>query len=135
MDGRIEFLGIIKRDMLRVAADARFVFGDNLVRRGMAGQAAEMRGEPNAIGVATKRHPGVAETAYFSDDSFDDFTALCVDIAKVRFALDGGRLIYIPKAGLGTGLSQLPTRAPKLYRHLYDAISAMAGGDIPWKAP
>ncbi len=43
------------RAYIRAHPDWLFVFGDNMMRRGFGGQAAEARGEPNAIGIATKR--------------------------------------------------------------------------------
>ncbi len=135
MAGRIEFLTHITRDMLRMAPDARFVFGDNLQRRGMGGQAAEMRGEPNAIGIPTKKAPSLADHAFFADDDRYAVEAIESGLTEVRAALAEGRMVYIPKDGIGTGLASLRTRAPGLYRRLYYAIKAMAGGDIPWVAP
>lgn len=46
------------------------LFGDNLERRGFGGQAASMRGEPNAIGIPTKKSPTYKDEAFFSDDEF-----------------------------------------------------------------
>ncbi len=66
MPGRIVFLDWITRDMVRAEPDARFVFGDNVEREGFGGQAAAMRGEPNAIGVATKWSTGGAEHDYYA---------------------------------------------------------------------
>lgn len=43
-----------------------YVFGDNLERKGFGGQAYEMRGEPNAFGIATKR----LASHYFPDSYF-----------------------------------------------------------------
>jgi hypothetical protein len=40
---------------------------DSVQRHGLAGQAKEMRGEPNAIGVATKRAPSTNPKAFFDD--------------------------------------------------------------------
>lgn len=54
----VKYLAWITRDMLRKEPEARFVFGDNAYRKGFGGQAKEMRGEPNALGVATKWYPG-----------------------------------------------------------------------------
>lgn len=41
---------IMRRDLLD-NQDKLYVFGDNMVRRGFGGQAREMRGEPNAVGI------------------------------------------------------------------------------------
>jgi len=42
----------IKRDDLRAHPDRIYLFGDNVARQGRGGQAKEMRGEPNALGIA-----------------------------------------------------------------------------------
>lgn len=130
--GRIEFLSIITRDMLRMDPEARFVFGDNLQRRGLGGQAREMRGEPNAIGIATKKAPSLADYAFFT--AADDWAIeeIDKDIDKVAAALAEGRIVYVPKDGIGTGLASLRTRSAGLHRHIINRFRELAGGDIPW---
>lgn len=132
MTGRVEFLSIITREMLRVDREARFVFGDNTARHGLGGQAREMRGEPNAIGVATKRRPGRNDADYFYDDSSADLEVLDADLDRVAAAMNEGRIIYISKLGLGTGRSEMPVRAPMLYRHLVSRLRLIARCDLPW---
>jgi hypothetical protein len=61
----------IYRADLRANPDVLYVFGDNAIRRGYGGQAGEMRGEPNARGVATKWSPGNHPNDYFSDLQYD----------------------------------------------------------------
>lgn len=41
----------IKRQDLKSNPNTQYLFGDNLKRSGFGGQAKEMRGEPNAIGI------------------------------------------------------------------------------------
>lgn len=132
MTGRIEFLTLITRDMLRTDPEARFVFGDNLQRRGLGGQAKEMRGEPNAIGVVTKKAPALADYAFFTDADDWAIEEIDKDIDKVVAALAEGRTVYVPKDGIGTGLASLRTRAPNLHRHIVNRFRELAGGDIPW---
>lgn len=115
----IEFRKWITRQDLRSEPDTLFIFGDNEARVGMGGQAAECRGESNAIGVATKRSPGMAPSDFWSDDDFDRIIAV-IDADLVRAVSHlraGGKVIY-PSDGIGTGLSQLPTKAPRVYSHL-----------------
>jgi len=133
MNGRIVFLKWITRDMVRAEPEARFVFGDNTLRVGFGGQAASMRGEPNSIGVATKRAPGMSNAEFFSDDNAADLAVIDADIDKVAAGLAEGRTIYVPLDGLGTGLSELPTRAPKLHHHIIARFAELAGDDFPWK--
>lgn len=135
--GKIVFAQWIERDMVRAAPEARFVFGDNVARIGYGGQAAAMRNEPNAIGVATKRYPSIAAYDYFSDDEPSDRRIVDADIDRVAAALAEGRIIFVPRDGLGTGLSELPQRAPKLHQHIVERFRAMvpAGLEFPWSRP
>lgn len=109
---------IVRADLQR-NPQVLYVFGDNLQRTGFGGQAKEMRGEPNAIGVATKRAPGRRDCDYFSDDDLA-FNELSIysDLKEVMDALARGRVVVWPADGLGTGLSQLPTRAPQTWDYL-----------------
>ncbi|MGY2919475.1 DUF7831 domain-containing protein [Bradyrhizobium sp. USDA 3262] len=109
----IEFQQWITRNDLRNNRDKLYVFGDNVQRSGFAGQAKEMRGEPNSIGVVTKWAPSMSPGAFFDD------TAACKalverDLLVVQQALDRGRTVVVPSDGIGTGLSRLPKYAPKL---------------------
>jgi len=94
-----------------------YVFGDNVQRSGLGGQAKEMRGEPNAIGVVTKWAPSMAARAFFDD------TAACKvlverDLLRVQQALDHRRTVVVPADGIGTGLSRLSSCAPNLDRFI-----------------
>jgi len=103
----------IRRQDLRDNRDRFYVFGDNVQRVGYGGQAREMRGEPNAIGVATKWAPSNDSNAFF-DDGMDCFHQVWDDLAKVGFLLAEGKTVVVPEDGIGTGLAQLPRRAPKI---------------------
>lgn len=58
----------IFRSDLRTNPTIKYLFDDNLVRRGYGGQAKEMRDGPNAIGVATKATPSNRPGEFLSDD-------------------------------------------------------------------
>lgn len=125
----IKYLSWVTRDMLQADPEARFVFGDNRERWGMGGQAGAMRGEPNAIGVATLYAPG---EFYRHDDPL----ALCTvasDLHQVAMALAEGRIVYVPTDGLGTGLARLPENAPALHRLIVAFFRAAPGEPCPWK--
>ncbi len=66
----------IERADLRRHPGRRYLFGDNEQRAGSAGQAAACRGEPNAIGIATKRSPSRTSDAYWSDADHDRAVAV-----------------------------------------------------------
>lgn len=104
---------------LKAEPASLFAFGDNIVRSGRGGQAKEARGELNAVGIPTKWRPDTSEDAYFEDS----------DIHTVRPFIDhafglleahlrnGGTVVW-PEAGVGTGLSQLEKRAPRIAEYL-----------------
>lgn len=101
---------------LRNNPDVLYVFGDNVKRVGLGGQAGEMRGEPNAYGVATKWDPSMADSAFFSDNKYDVISSIIdKDFLPLLTAVMKGKTIIIPADGLGTGLSEMPNRCPKLY--------------------
>ncbi|TFZ54475.1 hypothetical protein E4V01_25170 [Methylorubrum sp. Q1] len=103
--GGVRYEGRITRPMLQAERGTLFVFGDNLQRRGRGGQAAEMRGEPNAVGIPTKRAPSMDDSAFFTDADFDDFRdAAAPAFALLRAHAEGGGAIVWPADGVGTGL-------------------------------
>lgn len=92
-----------------------YLFGDNNARVGMGGQAGEMRNEPNAVGVRTKWLPSHEDRAFFNDRDYHRISLMMRD--DLKRAVEHLRLdciVVIPSDGLGTGLSELPTRAPRL---------------------
>lgn len=116
----LSYHSIISRAAVRSNRDWLFVFGDNLERRGYGGQASQMRGEPNAIGLPTKRSPAMTEDAFFSNDPVDLFRVMAasqLDQARlIRHITSGGTIIW-PQSGIGTGLAQLKTRAVVIYAY------------------
>lgn len=94
-----------------------YIFGDNLERKGTKGQAI-IRGEPNAIGIATKVKPAMDDGAFFSDKHFDvNCTEIQHDFAKIP---SGARVIV--HIGIGAGRAQMPMRAPKTYAFLCELL-------------
>lgn len=112
----IEYRKWITRQMLRDERDKLFVFGDNVERVGYGGQAREMRGEPNAVGIPTKWRPSMDADDFFSDDDFDRIELIIGGEVMKLIGFQG--TIVWPADGIGTGLAQLPTRAPKVWAYL-----------------
>lgn len=105
-----------------------YLFGDNMKRVGMGGQAASMRGEPNSFGVPTKWLPDNRDTSYFCDEDFPGPVENAINFPlNLAFAwlLHTGKVV-VPRDGLGTGLSELPTRAPKIYNYIEYKIALLA---------
>ena len=99
-----------------------YVFGDNIRRTGLKGQAAEMRGEPNAIGIPTKWKPSMSPEAFFRDrDASFIYPLIKPDLLKVYAHLKQGKVVIWPSDGIGTGLSKLPKTAPMIWESLEEA--------------
>ena len=117
---------VIKQKMIyRVDLQANrhilYLFGDNLDRQGMGGQAGEMRDEPNGFGIATKR----SISHNYPDDFFFDNQPDTISLIDKEFErleqhimMADYEAIIIPMDGLGTGLSRMPELAPKALAHL-----------------
>lgn len=120
----IVYAGYVRREDVQTYRGRLYVFGDNEQRRGLGGQAKEMRGEPNATGIRTKARPDMSPASFWTDADYDRVTPMILeDMTPVLLALKEGREVVIPVAGLGTGLSQLPQRAPKIFAFLRQCVS------------
>lgn len=131
--GRVIRERSVTRAMVRANTEKMYVFGDNMEGRGLGGQAREMRGEPNTVGVPTKWSPERRETAYFTDEdrlNRDVWHAINHAFVEMRAALNNGRDVVIPAYGLGTGLAELPTRAPKLFAMIQAGIASLESVDV-----
>lgn len=125
---RVVAMKWITRSFVREHRDHIFLFGDNLARRGFGGQAAQMRGEPNAVGIPTKKLPSNAEEAFFTDSEFERNKA-AIDAAfdkLTRAVTDSIRVIVIPSDGLGTGRAELERRAPRTFAYLQKRLVELA---------
>ncbi|MEH2517526.1 hypothetical protein V1279_003099 [Bradyrhizobium sp. AZCC 1610] len=120
----------ITRQDLRDNPRNIYVFGDNVQRIGLGGQAKEMRGEPNAIGVATKWAPSMHPRAFF-DDTVTCRNIVRSDLRIVQQALDLGRTVVVPTDGVGTGLARLDLYAPNLDRFIKDWFKARTRASKP----
>lgn len=112
----------INRQDLKANPNCLYVFGDNEQRWGLGGQAKEMRGEPNAIGIATLKSPG----EFWNDaDSAHQIAVLDEDFKPVFVALDHDKVVVFPLDGIGTGLADLERRSPTTFAHLKRIVELM----------
>lgn len=119
----IQYQDWITRSDLRKNKDKYYVFGDNCVRIGFKGQAKEMRGEPNAIGIRTKFFPSDKKRSYFTDENFGlCFGLITEDLLYVIEKLKENKIVVIPSKGIGSGLARLEDCAPKVNRALLKAL-------------
>lgn len=112
----------INREDLIANPNVLYVFGDNEQRHGLGGQAAEMRGEPNAVGVATLASPG----RFWTDT---DYARQCRvidrDMLPLFVALREGKTVVFPGDGIGTGLARLKESSPMTFDYLRRQVLAL----------
>jgi len=110
---------MITRRQVQSNKDVLFAFGDNNIRKGLGGQAKEMRGEPNAFGISTKKLPASTPDAYMTDSELEaNKQVITSDVNKLIAAWNTGNYTRVIVPQIGVGLAGLPTRAPKTYAHL-----------------
>ena len=112
----IEYRRHVLRRQLMNERGKLFVFGDNLARRGYGGQAKEMRGEPNAVGIPTKRAPSMVASAFLRDADVSEW-AMAASFDIERLCNHDGPIVW-PSAGIGTGLARLRESAPEIHRRI-----------------
>lgn len=110
----------ITREKIRANPDIIYLFGDNLTGKGMGGQAREARGEPNAIGIPTKKKPSMGEDAFFTDD---EYGINCRILDKAFLKIPADKDVVVPT--MGTGLALLPEKAPKTFAYLQKKIQEL----------
>jgi hypothetical protein len=96
--------------------DALYVFGDNTIRKGEAGQAV-IRNCPNSLGVCTKRVPSMSEDSFFTDTE-EDWKTIKDDLENLKKLSKDFKYIIFPGDGIGTGLSKMPEKCPKNYKKM-----------------
>lgn len=92
----------IYRTDLQLNPGVTYVFGDNMARYGLGGQAKEMRGEPNALGIATLWRPGVP---FEPTDFLVAMTEWRRGAGLLRDRLEAGETVVFPAEGIGTGFA------------------------------
>lgn len=115
----ITMMEFITRSDLRSNPSTLFVFGDNMKERGLGGQAREMRGEPNAVGIPTKWGPTMNEDAFFIDSDFPAVKGIIDErFDRLAYQLHRGGHVVWPSSGIGTGLAELQKRAPRIWSYI-----------------
>lgn len=111
------------KEQIRANPDTYFVFGDNEQRFGTGGQAKPCRGEPNCIGVRTKRWPSNHPDSFWTDICLDSNKEMIKqDFKAVVQALKAGKTVIFPASGIGTGMSDLERKAPSTLLYIYEWI-------------
>lgn len=81
-----------------------------------------MRGEPNSIGIVTKRFPSNKFDSFFFDHDFEEAIKY---IDRDFASIPEGVVVVIPSDGLGTGLAKLDTQAPKIFNYILNKIEEL----------
>ena len=107
---------IQKKDIENAPDDTVYIFGDNLDREGLGGQAAVARPfveQGKAFGIPTKRHPGMDEGDFFSDRN-DEILFVKRAFAQIlQMKQEGKKIIFFPS--IGEGRAELPERSPMIH--------------------
>ena len=103
-------------------SNALFVYGDNDVHIGKGGQAI-IRDLPNTIGIPTKKYPSNKPSSFYTDSEYISNIVRITDaINKIIDRSIKYKYVVLPEDGFGTGLAQLPTKAPRTFAFLVNAI-------------
>lgn len=122
----IIFQSVILRRDLHANRRNLYLFGDNEERKGLGGQAGEMRGEPNAHGIRTKKAPSYDKWAMWDDEDFERIILLIKeDFEKPYRFISDGRTVVVPTARFGTGRGDLPDRAPRIFAYIERKIEIL----------
>ena len=120
------FQDLITENDLLGHPDRLYLLDDNEHRQGRGDQARVCRGHANAVGIATKRLPDCTPDAYWNDAEFDRLiTLIAHDLVPAMLHILKGGTVVCPTAGIGTGLSELPVRAPHVFGYLRCHIVAL----------
>ena len=85
-----------------------------------------MRGEPNTVGIVTKRFPDTTDSSYFIDDDYETFEAFVNQgFRDVINYVVTHKPIAVVEPPLGVGLADLPDRAPRCYEYLRNMLDKL----------
>lgn len=122
---KIEYEGTFSASRCADNPDKIYVFGDNLLRRGYAGQAT-IRGQANAFGIPTKRYPNTQRSAYFSDQP-DELESVKQALRELYILGKKNYTIVFPTKGIGTGLARMQEHSPKIYTYMCETLERFFG--------
>lgn len=123
--GRLRVQDHIGVSDVRNDRSSLWVFGDNMQGWGKKGQAI-IRDEPNAVGIPTKWKPATTSDSYFTDEDLPRVRAtIDAAFARLRAHLSRGGNVVFPSSGVGTGLAQLPQRAPRIHDYITQQVRSL----------
>lgn len=100
-----------------------YIFGDNNIKKGLGGQAI-IRDCVNSVGIPTKKYPNNNPESFYNDDEYDNNCKNIYDsIVNIIRICKTYETIVFPKNGFGTGLADLPRKAPRTCHYLEKIIN------------
>lgn len=121
---RIEFARTFNSKLCDENPDKIFVFGDNYTRYGKRGQAV-IRGCKNTYGIPTKLRPTMDDNAFLNDSMLMEYNIHLVCWLDELLTLSKTHTLVFPIGGIGTGLSQMPTRCPQCFQALSNVLETL----------
>ena len=118
---------VITRDKIKENPDVLYLFGDNLLRKGLGGQAKEMRGEPNTLGIVSKKYPSNDISSFYTDEDFYPWLEVfSSDIRSLAEKINSGQYKALVIPPIGVGLADLQNKAPRIYKYLKTTLDEFA---------
>lgn len=110
-------------ELVSANTDTIFIFGDNERRYGKGGQAI-IRDFNNSFGLRTKG----SIVLYWNDETFEH-NKRCIDedVRGIKQLISTNLNVVFSTNGYGTGLAELPHRAPKTYQYLIQELNTNFG--------
>lgn len=126
----IKYSGWYSAELCQEHQHLTFVFGDNVKRFGMGGQAI-IRHEPNSYGIPTKRLPSMASGSFFEEGNAVDLDNVLSRIEVLWGRLKDGHTIVIPinedgEVSLGLERARLKEVAPSIYSTIVQHVEEMS---------
>ncbi len=90
----------ITNGYLKKNPDIIFVFGDNLLRKGLGG-SAKLRYEPNTYGFVTKKKPSKSDKAYYRPKEYSAVYLIEIIKLKAYIRINPNKTFLISKIGGG----------------------------------
>lgn len=113
----------IKRREVQANPGTLYIFGDNDIRKGLGGQAREMRGENNAVGISTKKYPTNESSSFKSDEELEKNKSIIrEDINGAIKKFKSGQFTNIVIPRIGVGLARLQEKAPLTWDFLQSEL-------------
>lgn len=91
---------VISKKWLRDHPNYIFVFGDNIVRRGLGG-AAKLREEPNTYGFITKKYPNNHITSFYKPEEYKEVFKTELIKLKKEIESNPDKIFLISQLGAG----------------------------------